>query len=241
MTREKGGIAMDGRERLGELDFFRDVSQETKDELWRAGRLECCPKGTVLQRARELNRNVYFQMSGKSAVYNLTHDGKRKIIFIFGKGHMLNEHLLQKHAGSLYVETIESSTVFVVPTSVFVGAMRSDFSLVEAVLSVQETRIWRMGHQLKNSMGSIGMERKLAAKLWKLSRDFGIETENGIEIDINLPITFLADILGAPRETTSRLCRTLIDRGLIRTSRKRIVIIDKDRMARFCRSGQCDG
>ena len=95
-----------------------------------------------------------------------------------------------------------------------------------------------MGHQLKNTMGSIYMERKLAAKLWKLSRDFGRETKDGIEINFNLSITFLADMLGAPRETTSRLCGTLTELRLIRMERKRITILDADRMSRFYKTGQ---
>ncbi|MDO4473670.1 MAG: Crp/Fnr family transcriptional regulator [Eubacteriales bacterium] len=229
---------MNGKERLSELDFFKHVSDETLNELWAKGTVERCLKGTVIRRAKELNQNVYFQVSGKSVVYNLTHTGRRKIIFILGKGHMLNGHIIQNHVASLFIETIEESSIFRVPISAFINAMKKDFTLVEAVLTAQETKIWRLGHQLKNTMGSIYMERKLAAKLWKLSRDFGKETKDGIEIDLNLPITFLADMLGAPRETTSRLCSTLMEYDLIRINKKRITIVDKDRMAHFYKTGE---
>lgn len=36
-----------------------------------------------------------------------------------------------------------------------------------------------------------------------------------VRIDVNLSITFLADFLGAPRETTSRICKSLVKKGLI--------------------------
>ncbi|MCF0105285.1 MAG: Crp/Fnr family transcriptional regulator [Holdemanella sp.] len=81
------------------------------------------------------------------------------------------------------------------------------------------------------------MEKKLAAKLWKLARDFGIETKEGIEIDVNLSITFLSDMLGAPRETTSRACKLLVDRGIIKINKKRIVIIDHNQLANFYKKG----
>lgn len=87
-------------------------------------------------------------------------------------------------------------------------------------------------------MGSIYLERKLAAKLWKLSRDFGVETPEGIEIDFNIPITLLADMLGAPRETTSRLCNTLAEHGLMKIRRKRITITNPAAMAHFYRTGE---
>lgn len=44
------------------------------------------------------------------------------------------------------------------------------------------------------------MERKIAAKLWKLGRDFGVDTEDGVMIDIDLTITLMADLVGAPRK-----------------------------------------
>lgn len=95
-----------------------------------------------------------------------------------------------------------------------------------------------MGHQLKNTLGGIYLERKLAAKLWKLSRDFGIQTPDGIEIDINLPVTLLADMLGASRETTSRMCGILVDLGLMKINKKKITITDSQKMSAFYKTGK---
>ena len=81
------------------------------------------------------------------------------------------------------------------------------------------------------------LERKLAAKLWKLARDFGVPVPEGIEIDIYLPITLLADMLGAPRETTSRICGMLTEAGLITIRKKRIIVTAPDRMAHFYKTG----
>ncbi|MCI8949926.1 MAG: Crp/Fnr family transcriptional regulator [Lachnospiraceae bacterium] len=223
---------------LSKLELFKETRPETLQQLWRQGKVKLFPKQCVVMRAREPLKSVYIQLTGKSIIYNLTHNGKRKIIFIFGTGTLLNEHVLDTHNGSLFCETIETSRIFVISVCHFLELMEKDFGLTKAVLVAQEKKVWRMGHQLKNTMGSIYMERKLAAKLWKLSRDFGKGTQEGIEIDINLSITFLADMLGAPRETTSRLCGTLADLGLIRMERKRITILDADRMSRFYKTGQ---
>lgn len=82
------------------------------------------------------------------------------------------------------------------------------------------------------------MERKLAAKLWKLARDFGVSIPEGIEININLSVTLLADMLGAPRETASRLCRALVDYGLIQMRGKRIIILSPQKISVFYRTGE---
>ena len=198
------------------------------------------PKGTVLMRGKEPVSNVYIQLSGKTILYNLTHHGKRKILFILGRDTLLNEHVFNYYVTSLYCETIEKSDIFVIPAAEFVKQMAADFKLTENVLVAQERKIWRLSHQLKNTMGSIYLERKLASKLWKLCRDFGIDTEEGREIDVNMTITFLADMLGVPRETASRVCNTLVEQGLIKVNKKRIVVVNVDKLKMFYRSGKME-
>lgn len=229
---------MRGKNRLYRQPLFQNVKSDTVDRLWCSGHVREFPKGSIFIRAKENIDSVCIQLSGKSMIYNMTHHGKRKIIFILGKGALLNEDVFCDHVTSLYCETMERSQIFMVPAPVFLYLMEKDFSLVKAVMEAQARRIWRLGHQLKNTMGSIYLERKLAAKLWKLARDFGIQTEEGIEIDINLSITLPADMLGAPRETTSRLCSTLTDYGLMRISKKRIIIVNSEKMSEFYKTGQ---
>ena len=137
----------------------------------------------------------------------------------------------------MYCESIERSAVLAVPAADFLRILSEDFELTKNVLRCQEMKMWRLSHQLKNTMSSILLERKLASKLWKLARDFGIPTEEGVEIDLNLTITFLADMLGVPRETTSRACTVLVEQGLIRMNRKRITIVDTGKIVHFFRTG----
>lgn len=228
------------RNQLNQLDFFNDVSAGTIEKLEKAGKIISVPKGTVLIRAREPAASVFIQLTGKSMVYNLTHHGRRKILFVFGRGSLLSEHISNRQNASCFCETIDPSDVYVCPSVDFVKIMAEDFKLTQAVLEAQERKIWRLSHQLKNTTSSIQLERKLAAKLWKLSRDFGIKTDEGIEIDMNMTITFLADMLGVPRETTSRVCSTLTEVGLIKMKRKRIIISDPEKMSLFYKDGKIE-
>lgn len=224
---------------LASLELFADVPSATLDALWKAGRVRVLHRKHILIHAREHVGFVAVQLSGKSILYNLTHDGRRKIVFILGRGAVLNEQVLGGGAGmgSLFCEMLENSRIFLIPVPKLLELMEQDFALTRAVLAAQEKKIWRMAHQLKNTMGSIYLERKLAAKLWKLARDFGVPVPEGIEINVNLPITLLADMLGAPRETTSRICKLFVDAGLITISKKRITVTAPERMAHFYKTG----
>lgn len=231
---------MNRKNQLSQIRLFENASPKTIEQLLHHGSMIEVPKGTFLIRAKEPAASVFFQLSGKSVVYNLTHSGKRKILFILGKGALLNEHVFNCRGTSMYCETIEKSKIFAVPTAEFVRLMESDFELTKSILTAQERKIWRLSHQLKNTMSSIYLERKLAAKLWKMARDFGVQTEDGIEIDINMTITFLADMLGVPRETASRVCSTLVEYGLIKVCKKRITITCPDKMSLFYKTGKVE-
>lgn len=225
-------------EKIKTLEIFEGVKEETLEKIAEKGKISDVEKGKVLFRAREPGAAICIQLSGKSIIYNLTHEGKRKILFICGKGMLLNEHVFNDHATSMYCETIEKSKIFMVPCKDFIEIMQGDFKLAKNVMGTQEKKIWRLSHQLKNTMSSIYLERKLAAKLWKLARDFGIKTDEGIEIDVNMTASFLADMLGVSRETTSRTCATLVDNGLIMIKKKRIIIENPEKMSAFYKTGK---
>lgn len=220
------------------LDIFAGVKEEILEKIAEKGKISDIEKGKVLFRAQEPATHICLQLAGKSIIYNLTHEGKRKILFICGKGMLLNEHVFNDHATSMYCETIEKSKIFMIPCKDFINIMQEDFKLAKNVMGTQEKKIWRLSHQLKNTMSSIYLERKLAAKLWKLARDFGIQTEDGIEIDVNMTASFLADMLGVSRETTSRTCATLIENGLILVKKKRIIIGNPEKMSAFYKTGK---
>lgn len=223
--------------KLTTLPFFRVLLPETNRTLWENGQVRQFAKRRLLFRAGDLIQTLHFQLSGKSCIYTMTPSGQRKIHFVCGKGELLNQNTLNPSVCASYCEMMEDSQIFSVPSEVVARCMRSDFELVRSLVGAQERKIWRLEHQLKNTVSSIYMERKLAAKLWKLARDFGVPREEGVEIDLDLSVSFLADMLGVPRETTSRLRSALVRGGLISVRGKRVTIVDSEGMLRLYHEG----
>lgn len=208
----------------------------TRQQFFQSAKPIAFPKGSLCIRAKEKNPWIYFILSGKVCVYNLTKCGKRKILFVLGPDHIANETLMED-TGTIFCETIEACRFLAIRQEKLAELMQQDFGFTQVLFRYQERKIWRLEHQLKNTMGSIYLERKLASKLWKLGRDFGTDTSQGLRINISLSITFLADLLGAPRETTSRVCRKLAEAGLIRMEKKTIWLPDPQRIVLFYKTG----
>lgn len=218
---------------LEKLDFFKGIPQNILQNLLNESMIVSYKKKEVIFHSRSRTEFVYFVLSGEVMLYNLTKHGNRKVIFILGKGHLLNQSIVSKKTNALFGEAACSAHVLKIPENVFLGLMDQSRELTYAVLREYERNLWRMGHQLKNTTGNMQTERKIAAKLWKLGRDFGVKTEEGVMVDIDLTITLMADLVGVPRENVSRACKVLTDRGLIRYGNKRFVLTDFDGLAEF--------
>ena len=228
---------MGGYQELKELWILKDCKQDTCRDFIQYGKIVTYPRNRFCIRAREENSNIFFILEGKVQIYNLTKCGKKKILFVLGKHNIANESLVADF-NTIFCETLEKCSFFVIRKDRMMQLMEQDFALTKNLFRYQERKLWRLGHQLKNTVGSIYLERKLASKLWKLARDFGIPSEKGIKIDMDLPVTFLADLLGVPRETASRVCGKLQDFGLIIMEKKKIYIPDPAKMAAFYRTGE---
>lgn len=217
---------------IGPSWIMKDLKNDTRSRFLQMGKTLSLPKGHLCLREREKDPYIYFILSGKVQIYTLTKCGKKKILFILGKDNIANDSFLYD-SNTIYCETMESCCFYIIERQILLSLMEKDFQLTKTLFAYQERKLSRLERQLKNTVGSVYLERRLASKLWKLARDFGRQTDKGILIDMDLTVTFLADLLGAPRESTSRVCKKLAGQGLILMEKKKIYIPDMGRMAVF--------
>lgn len=215
------------------LPLVQSCKKETIDLLLEKGKFVHLEKGKHLVRMRESISYVYIQMTGKSIAYNITQQGRRKILFIYGKGRLINTDVFDVRTASMSYEIIEPGVIYVISVPAFEAILQKDFNLVKNIMIAQESKINRLSRQVKNNSSGISIQKKLLSKLWKLSKDFGVSTKEGLEIDLNLSITFLADMLGVPRESASRACSSLVKEGLIQIKGKRFIISHPNELSKM--------
>lgn len=219
--------------KLQTMSFFESLPLELIQTILDTGQIQTYSKKKLLFSDRELIQNVLFLLSGEVSVYNLTKHGNRKIIFFLGKGHLLNHEVQSFRTSSVYCETITQAKILKISKKEFRSLMEQHFSLTQAVLQEYERYLWRLTHQLKNTAGSLVTERKIAAKLWKLGRDFGKKEKDGIHITIPFTMTLMADFVGVPRENVSRACKSLSMKGLLIYQNRHFILPNPDGLAEF--------
>lgn len=220
-------------EQLEDLEIFKHISKTSYEKLAELGEVKKYEAGTHIFRDKEEVTTLYIIVSGSVSLYKLNENGHKRVIFILGKGKMINDVIIQGLPSSINCEVFEHAQILSYDKNTFLNIMERDFILSKNIMCSLAMKVRRLYRQLKNTTGTIRMEKRLAAKLWKLSKDYGIKTENGTIINMNISVTYLADLLGSKRETISRAIKILIKENLIIYEDKKIKVINQDKLSEF--------
>jgi CRP-like cAMP-binding protein len=199
-------------------------------ELIPHGTLRQYQKGEHIFFEKDPAEQFYFLADGFAALYKLNSNGEKRGIFIYGAGASLNEVILDKKPASINCEILKESLVLCLNRDLFMGVCARDFALTKAFMESMSLKIRRLYHQIKNTSNTIHLDKRIAARLWKLSKDHGLPVKEGVEINFDLSITFLAELLGSQRETVSRKLKPLTDQGLVIMSKNRFIIPDREKL-----------
>jgi len=214
------------KEAILEIEMFQKINSSTFHMLANSGALKTFQKGVHVFRDREEVHTIYFIISGFVTLYKIDSLGEKKVIFVFGKNAMINEDIFQESTASISCEVQERAILLCFPKRLFLQAVEQDFELSKAVQNAMSLKIRRLYRQLKNTSNSLRVDKRIAAKLWKLANDYGKQQENGTLINLEISITYLSDMLASKRETVSRQVKLLAEKGLIIVQKGHFVIPD---------------
>ncbi len=214
------------------IDIFKNIKEESKIELKTILKTKALYKNEVLFHEKDFVDKVYFIKTGKISTYKINANGERKVIFILKRGDMLNEVFLDKTKNTSFgCDAFENTTLLYCQSDDLVNLMKNDFELTKNIMLHTQNINRRLYRQLKNTI-SIKIDKKLAAKLYRIGKEFGIKIGEWTLINADITITYIADMLGCKRESLSRAMRILQDYELVKIESRRIYIKEKE-LARY--------
>jgi CRP-like cAMP-binding protein len=219
-------------EELRNLDIFKSLDNDTIIKLCEICNIREVKRGEQLFYDKYKANTIFVLLNGKAVLYKISEKAQKKIIFILGRGSLLNEVILDDLPASINCEIFEDGEVLCFPKDSFIKVMEKDFELTKIIVNSLAKKVRRLYRQLKNST-PIKVEKRVAAKLWKLAKDYGIRKKSGVEINLNISITYLADMFGTQRETISRALKVLQNEELIAINKKKFIVKDLDKLAMF--------
>lgn len=215
------------------LGTFKGIKPASLELLASVTSLKHLERGEHLFYDKEIQKNLYILASGAASLYKINSLGEKKAIFVYGPGNIMNEDVVQNLPSSINCEMLETGSVLVIPAERFCYIMEQDMELTKLMMNSMALKIRRLYRQMKNTTNALSGEKRLVAKLYKLARDYGSDEAEGTGIQMNLTITYLAEMLGSKRETVSRQMKHLSESGLIIMKKNHIIVPDLAKLGKY--------
>lgn len=200
-----------------------------RDALLAEGKRLVVRRGAVLIRQWEATSSVWFIISGLTRVAADMAHGRQVVLALRGNGELVGEFAaITGRARTASVTTLTDVDAVVVDAEWFRSLLRR-----EPDLSIEVMR--RLVHRVDESdrrrmeAGNYAVPQRLARLLLEFARTHGhVLADGGTELSSLLTQDEIGSAIGATRESVVRALRELRERGIVRTSRRRIVVLRSD-------------
>lgn len=216
------------------IPLFNEVNDQTLKLLKAKAFKVQLNKGELLFYEKQEVNKIYLVLNGKVTMYRNSEEGQKRVIYILSSGTFINEVIFDDLPASINCEAFEDTCILCFYKKDLLEIMSEDFQLTKIIINSMARKIRRLYRQLKNTV-PIKIDKKLCAKLWKLCKDYGVQEKEGTLIDMNLSITYLADMLGSTRETISRAMKGFEKKGMIKFVGKKILVRDTRELSIYFR------
>ncbi len=211
---------------LSELTVFQDLSPREMEELNRVTTMTTVPRGRVFHRPEEPGEVLFILRQGRVQLYRISPEGKKLIISTLGPHTLFGEMaLLGTRMHNTFAEAVEDCLIYIMSRNDLERLILNKPEVAVRILEQTGKRLLEAERRLQN-MAFKGIPARLAGLLLHLADEQG-----SLEI-VGLTHQDLAESVGTYRETATQVLNDLKADELIEIGRKRIKILDKERLAR---------
>ncbi|VAX37141.1 Transcriptional regulator, Crp/Fnr family [hydrothermal vent metagenome] len=216
---------------LKKSDLFERLTPEQIDRLESRCKAKTFKRGEIVYLPNDLNDLVLLVSSGRVKLYHITSDGKQALLALVDPGELFGElALLGNSKREEYAETMESTTLILIPGKEIRQLMDEHPSVSVGVTRLMGFRMQRIERRLKSILFRSNRER-LIHLLLELAEKYGRPTVEGVLLSIKLSHQDLASIIGSTRETVTVVLGELQDEKSISIEKRRITLPNIEQLA----------
>lgn len=212
------------------------LSLLTDDEiaaLRAAGRPRRWDRGATVMSEGDTSDWVLVLTEGRVKVSSHTSAGTEVVLAVRGPGGLIGEmSAIDGSPRSATVTALEPISGIVV--SDFPGFLQQHGRIAVLLMRIVTGRL-RDSDRKRIEYGAFDTTGRVATRLIELAERYGEQTSAGVRVALPLSQDELAGWTGASREAVSKALRSLRDRGLIETGRRRVTIHDLEGLRKRAR------
>lgn len=218
---------------IKKIDLFKNLSDEEIKELEHYLTASPFKKKEDIFTEGDAPEWFYIVLTGKVKVTKISHDGKEIILEIISPYDIFGGvAVLRNFPYPANAVAMEDSEILKI-------SRKNLMRVVDRFPNIMYCIALQLGDRMKSSYDSlknIALERveaRIAALLLKLGNKIGVETEEGLLIDMRLTKQDVADMVGTTVETSIRTFSKFKKEGLVADSDGKIIILDREGLTSF--------
>jgi len=218
---------------FGHLDVLKGIPAEHQKAIFGECTTRHCRKGVVIYKPGDRSDFVAIVAKGQAITLYHAPNGRIGASGIWTVGDILGaSYIHNPTCRQSMVLSIEPIALFCLPHAAMHRFMRQFPEFGEAMLKAVSARL-RWAHDLTHILQTLPAFERVCAVLVSLCDRYGIQSEDGILIEVSLTHEHLAAFVGVTRQFATVTLHHLIDEGLICLRKRRIVVQDSTRLRRL--------
>lgn len=209
---------------LKRIPFFAQLAPAELEVLAEAVVVARYRKNQVLFVEGEPSHSLYFICAGRVKVYRAASDGREQILHLLGDGDPIAVvPFLDGDPYPANAEVLTDSKIAVIQFEDFERIARANPGILVQMLRILARRLRHAQEEIA-SLALKSVAGRMAGRLLDLARRKGEHVADGIEVDLQLSRQELGHLIGASRETVTRVLHQFQREDAIRIDGTRIVI-----------------
>ncbi len=201
------------------MDIFCDLEPEAMAAFEQQTEMRTCRKGQILYSQEDRAEVLFLLKRGRVQLYRLTPSGKRLELAVIEPGTFFGEMpLIGESLRHTFAEAVEDSLICVMSRADIEGLMRKRSEVALRMIEVLGRRLALCEARLEE-MAYRSVPARIAAVLVRLSQG-----QNGEVVSITHQE--LGDMLGALRESVTKVIDDFQREGLVELGRGRVILRD---------------
>lgn len=187
-------------------------------------------RGSVLYWQDDPVENIYIIVKGAVKRSSISVEGKVYSYGILGADRLLGaKSYFLGGAHESVAEVLDSSILMVIPPEEFDYALRTDQAFSTAVMKELAREASDVAGKARD-LSFLDVQQRLKTSLVNLAREYGIKTDKGVLIDLNITQEEIGALVSANRTTITACLSELREKGYLWREGRRLVIIPPEHM-----------
>jgi len=210
---------------LRKLPLLSDVDETDLDEVLNGVILLNIKAGEFIFRTGDPPDFMYLIYKGQMKIFYNTIDGEEQIFYIYRDGDFVGGLNLLVATPYRYIgQALTDCKVVAIPKAIFDKFFYHSPAVLRSVLAKSFERI-RWAEELIQRLATSNASMKTAALLLKLVKLIGVETEEGIRLELSMNRGELGNYSGLRRETITRKLGEFKELGFIELVGNKVIVI----------------